>query len=65
MLFQGLLYVDASQRANIGSSCSHSCDSNCTSAVVARHGQLTIALTTVRSFRTKYECGSFSNFLLF
>ena len=30
----GLLYVDASQRANVGSSCSHSCNSNCTSAVV-------------------------------
>jgi hypothetical protein len=43
----GLMYVDASQRANIGSSCSHSCDSNCTSAVVARMGKLTIALTTV------------------
>jgi hypothetical protein len=45
----GLLYVDASQKANIGSSCSHSCESNCTSAVVARHGKLTIALTTVRT----------------
>ena len=45
----GLLYVDASQRANIGSSCSHSCEANCTSAVVARQGKLTIALTTVSS----------------
>jgi hypothetical protein len=44
----GLLYVDASQRANVGSSCSHSCDSNCTSAVVARNGKLCIALTTNR-----------------
>ena len=44
----GLLYVDASQRANVGSSCSHSCNSNCTSAVVARNGKLCIALTTNR-----------------
>jgi hypothetical protein len=43
----GLLYVDASQKANIGSSCSHSCESNCTSAVVARNGKLAIVLTTV------------------
>lgn len=52
MLFSvcaGLLYVDASRRANMGSSCSHSCDSNCTSAVVARNGKLVIALTTVSS----------------
>jgi SET domain-containing protein len=46
--FTGLLFVDASQRANVGSSCSHSCNSNCTSAVVARNGKLVIALTTVR-----------------
>ena len=45
----GLLYVDASQKANLGSSCSHSCNSNCTSAVVARNGKLVIVLTTVRS----------------
>lgn len=44
----GLLYVDASQKANIGSSCSHSCDPNCTSAVVARNGKLAIVLTTNR-----------------
>ncbi|KAJ1420799.1 hypothetical protein B484DRAFT_399721, partial [Ochromonadaceae sp. CCMP2298] len=44
----GLLYVDASQRSNVGSSCSHSCDSNCTSAVVARNGKLVIALTSNR-----------------
>ncbi len=47
MVSLGLLYVDASQRANVGSSCSHSCDSNCTSAVVARDGKLAIVLTTV------------------
>ena len=45
----GLLYVDASQKANLGSSCSHSCNSNCTSAVVARNGRLVIVLTTVSS----------------
>ena len=44
----GLLYVDASQKANMGSSCSHSCDSNCVSSVVARNGKLVIVLTTVR-----------------
>lgn len=46
--YAGLLYVDASQKANMGSSCSHSCNSNCTSAVVARDGKLVIVLTTVR-----------------
>ena len=44
----GLLYVDASQKANLGSSCSHSCASNCTSSIVARDGKLVIALTTNR-----------------
>ena len=44
----GLLYVDASQRSNMGSSCSHSCDANCTSSVIARNGRLAIALTTNR-----------------
>eukprot|EP01035_Chromulina_nebulosa_P017573 gene17573-23141_t len=44
----GLLYVDASQRANLGSSCSHSCNANCTSAVVAKNGKLVIVLTTNR-----------------
>ena len=47
----GLLYVDASQKANIGSSCSHSCDANCTSSIVARNGRLTIAMTTVSRSR--------------
>eukprot|EP01038_Epipyxis_sp_PR26KG_P004388 gene4388-6204_t len=44
----GLLFVDASQRANLGSSCSHSCESNCTSSVVSRNGKLVIVLTTNR-----------------
>lgn len=44
-----LIFVDASQKANHGSSCSHSCDANCTSAVVARNGKLVIVLTTVSS----------------
>lgn len=49
----GLLYVDASQKANLGSSCSHSCNSNCTSAVVARNGRLVIVLTTVSWLSSK------------
>jgi hypothetical protein len=44
----GLFYVDAAQRANHGSSCSHSCNANCQSAVVARNGKLVIVLTTVK-----------------
>ena len=44
----GLLFVDASQKANLGSTCSHSCDANCTSYVVSREGKLTIALTSNR-----------------
>ena len=44
----GLLFVDASEKANLGSTCSHSCDANCTSYVVARDGKLTIALTSNR-----------------
>jgi hypothetical protein len=43
-----LFYVDASEKANMASSCSHSCNSNLTSAVVARNGKLTIAMTTTR-----------------
>lgn len=44
----GMLYVDASQSSNMGSICSHSCDPNCFSQVVARNGKLVIALTTTR-----------------
>ena len=44
----GLLFVDASQKSNMGSSCSHSCESNLTASVVARNQALTIALTTNR-----------------
>jgi len=44
----GLLFVDASQKSNMGSSCSHSCAANTSANVVARNGQLTIALTTNR-----------------
>ena len=43
-----VIYVDASQKANMGSSCSHSCNSNLTTAVVARNGKLCIALCTTR-----------------
>lgn len=45
----GMLFVDASQFANMGSSCSHSCNPNCTSAVVVRNGRNVIALTTNRA----------------
>ena len=44
----GLLFVDAAQRSNIGSTLAHSCDNNCTSAVVSRQEQLTIVLTSSR-----------------
>ena len=44
----GLLFVDAAQRSNIGSTLAHSCDNNCTSAVVPRNGRLTIVLTSSR-----------------
>ena len=44
----GLLFVDASQKSNMGSSCSHSCRANTSANVVARNGRLTIALTTNR-----------------
>ena len=44
----GLLFVDASQKSNMGSSCSHSCTANTSANVVARNGKLTIALTTNR-----------------
>ena len=35
----------------MGSSCSHSCAANCTSAVVARNGKLVIVLTTIRQVK--------------
>jgi len=44
----GLLFVDAAQRSNIGSTLAHSCNNNCTSAVVPRNGRLTIVLTSSR-----------------
>jgi len=44
----GLMFVDAAQRSNIGSTLAHSCDNNCTSAVVPRNGRLTIVLTSSR-----------------
>ena len=52
-VFAGLLYVDASQKANLGSSCSHSCNANCTSSIVSRNGKLAIALTTVCKLTVK------------
>lgn len=44
----GLLFVDASMRCNMGSTLAHSCDNNCTSAVVTKEGKLSIVLTTSR-----------------
>lgn len=44
----GLFWVDASRKANMGSTVSHACDANCTSAIVARDGKLAIAMTTTR-----------------
>jgi hypothetical protein len=43
----GILFVDASRHANMGSSCSHSCESNCTSSIVVRNGKTSIVMTTV------------------
>ena len=44
----GVLFVDAAQCSNIGSTLAHSCENNCTSAVVSRKGRLTIVLTSSR-----------------
>jgi hypothetical protein len=43
----GILFVDASRYANMGSSCSHSCSPNLVSSVVVRDRKTTIVLTTV------------------
>ena len=60
----GLLFVDASQKANLGSSCSHSCESNCTSAVVAKNGRLAIVLTTNRCVHPgTHVCSIFFSFI--
>jgi hypothetical protein len=57
----GILFVDASRKANMGSSCSHSCNANCTSSVAVRNGKTTIVLTTVCSYY--YILNNFYSFL--
>ena len=49
----GLLFVDASRKAGLGSSFSHSCDPTCEVKVVAVNGELSLAMTTLRDL----ECG--------
>ena len=45
----GLLYVDASKRANYASSLSHSCTPNCEPRMAVRQGRLCIVLVTLRA----------------
>ena len=49
----GLLFVDASRKAGLGSSFSHSCDPTCEVKVVAVNGELSLAMATLRDL----ECG--------
>lgn len=44
----GLLFVDASRKAGHGSSISHSCAPTCEVRVAALHGELCLAMTTLR-----------------
>ena len=44
----GLWYVDASARANMSSSLSHSCTPNCEPRMAVRNGKLVIILATLR-----------------
>eukprot|EP00957_Ditylum_brightwellii_P178588 13603694-Ditylum_brightwellii.AAC.1 len=44
----GMLFVDASRKAGLGSSFSHSCDPSCEVRVAAVSGQLSLAMTTLR-----------------
>jgi len=44
----GILFVDASRKAGLGSSFSHSCNPTCEVKVVAINGQLSLAITTLR-----------------
>ena len=45
----GLVYVDASKRANFSSSLSHSCTPNCEPRMAVRRGRLCIVLVTLRA----------------
>mmetsp|Transcript_5214 Transcript_5214/g.10393 ORF Transcript_5214/g.10393 Transcript_5214/m.10393 type:complete len:1956 (+) Transcript_5214:214-6081(+) len=44
----GLLFVDASRKASMGSSLSHSCNPTCEVKAVSKDGKLSLAMTTVR-----------------
>ena len=45
----GLLFVDASRKASMGSQLSHSCNPTCEVKVVSKDGALSLAMITVRS----------------
>ena len=51
----GLLFVDASRKAGHGSSLSHSCDPTCEVRVTALHGELVLAMTTIRELEVGEE----------
>ena len=51
----GLLFVDASRKAGHGSSLSHSCAPTCEVRVVAKDGELCLAMTTLRSIEMGEE----------
>lgn len=51
----GVLYIDASKRANLASRMSHSCAPNCATSVVAVDGRIAVAVHTVRSIREGEE----------
>jgi len=51
----GLLFVDASRKAGLGSSFSHSCDPTCEVRVVAKDGKLSLAMTTSRDLERGEE----------
>ena len=44
----GLLFVDASRKASMGSSLSHSCNPTCEVKAVSKDGKLSLAMSTVR-----------------
>lgn len=47
--------MDASRKANLGSSLSHSCESNCATEVVGKKGKLTIAICAERDIEVGEE----------
>jgi hypothetical protein len=50
-----LLFVDASRKSGLGSSFSHSCSPTCEVRVVALHGKLSLAMTTLRDLEVGEE----------